>query len=119
MMAWELMRFFRTAWLQRILIVFFLILLNATSFSFVTKQVQWQNETLIHVIYHTPSFAKVNSSPAKFQIRYAFDIVGLLVELGFKKSISHTFILETGSDPVSFDCLTYFKRGPPRSMTLL
>jgi hypothetical protein len=113
------MRFFRSTWLQKILIFFFLALLNATGFGFVAKQGELKNETFIHVVYHTPCFAKANSSSAKFQLRYAFDIIDLLVELDFKKTISHTYIFETASNPVFFDCLAYFKRGPPRSMTLL
>jgi hypothetical protein len=113
------MRFFRSKWLQRILIFLFLILLNASGFSFVAKDGQWKNETFLHVLYHRPCLSKINSSTEKFQIRYVFDLFNIYVETEFKKTISRNYIIEKASDPVSFDLLTYLKRGPPQSIILI
>ena len=113
------MRFFRSTWLQRILIFLFLALLNTTGFGFVAKQGELKNETVIHVIYDTPCLVKVNSPPEKLETRYVFYIIDSLVEANFKTTFSLNYILETATNAVSFDLLTCLKRGPPRSMTLL
>lgn len=112
------MGFFRSTWLQRILIFLILALLNARGFGFVAKQDELNNKAAINIIYDTPCLVQIKYSVEKLKIVCFFDIFNILDAINFKVTISRNYILETASSAVSFDPLTCLKRGPPRSMTL-
>jgi hypothetical protein len=110
------MRFFRSKWLQRILLFLLLVLLNAVSFDFIEQQGGGTDELVIHVArFH----AKLSSPIQQPQIKCKFDAVQVSVVTIFKKIISEDYIPGTSFDPLSIDLLTYPPRGPPRLITFL
>ena len=109
------MRFFRSTWLQKILLPLLLVLLNAGTFDFIERQGEGKDELVIRT---TQFFAKLSSPLRQLQIRYGFDVVNVSAVRIFKKNISHDYIPGTSCHPVSADLPTYLCRGPPRLTVL-
>jgi len=110
------MRFFRSTWLQRILLFLLLVLLNAGPFDFIKQQGEGKDEFVIHA---TQFLEELSSSLQQLQIKYGFDVVHVSVVPIFKKIISGDYIPGTVLDPLSVDLLTYPDRGPPHLITIL
>ena len=110
------MRFFRSTWLQRILLFLLLVLLNAGPFGFIQKQEDGKDEFVIHAPQFLPELSSLLQQP---QIKYGFYVVHVSVVTIFKKIISDDYIPGTSFDPLSVDLLTYPDRGPPRLITIL
>jgi len=110
------MRFFRSTWLQRMLLFLLLVLLNAGPFGFIAQQGDGKEQFVIHA---TQFLAKLSSPLQQLQIKYGFDVVLISVLTIFKKIISDDYIPGTSFDPLSADFLTYPDRGPPRLITIL
>lgn len=110
------MRFFRSTWLQRILLFLCLFLLSAGSFGFIEQPGGGKDELVIHAAQF---LAKLSSPLQQLQIKYAFDVVHVSVVTIFKNIISGDYIPGTSFDPLSVDLLTYPSRGPPRLITIL
>jgi len=110
------MKFFRSKWLQRILLFLFLILLNASSFDFIEKQGDRKDDFIIQAPHLQ---AKFDSTFQKLQIKYGFDVVQVSVVTIFKKIISQDYIPGTSFDPLSADILTCLSRSPPHRTTML
>ncbi len=110
------MRFFRSIWLQRILLFLWLFLLSAGPFDFIEEQGGGKDDLVIHA---TQFLAKLSSPLQQVQIKYGFDVVHVSVVTIFKKIISDDYIPGTSIDPLSVDLLTYPARGPPRLITIL
>lgn len=110
------MKFFRSKWLQRILLFLFLILLNASPFDFTEKQGDKKDDFIIQTP-HLP--AKLDSTFQKIQIKYGFDVLQVSVVTLFKKIISQDYIPGTSFDPLSAEILTCLSRSPPYLMTML
>jgi hypothetical protein len=110
------MRFFRSTWLQRILLFLLLVLLNAGPFGFIQQQGDGKDELVIHATQFLPELSSRLQQP---QIKYSFDVVHVSVVTIFKKIISDDYIPGTSFDPISADLLTYPSRGPPRFIAIL
>ncbi len=110
------MRFFRSTWLQRILLVLFLIFLNAGSFFFVEQQREIKDEITIHVERFQE---ELHSLCQRYQIKCGFDVIPVSIVTIFKKNISDDFISGTSCDPFRINLLTFSSRGPPRFITAL
>jgi hypothetical protein len=110
------MRFFRLKWLQRILPLLLLVLLNAASFAFIEQQRDREDGLVIHA---PQSLERLSSTFQRFQIKYGFDVIRVSAISIVKKIISVDYILGTSLDPLSADFLTYPDRGPPRLITIL
>jgi hypothetical protein len=110
------MRFFRSTWLQRILLFLLLVFLNASPFAYIEQQGDGKDELVIHA---TKSLAELSVTFQKLQIKYGFDAVHVSVVTIFKKIISDDYIPGTSFDPLSADLLTYPNRGPPHLITIL
>ena len=110
------MRFFRSRWLQRILLLLLLVLLSTGPFGFIEQPGNRKDEFVIH----TAQFLdKLSTSHRQIQIKYGFDAVHISVVPIFKKIISDDYIPGTSFDPLSADFLTYPDRGPPRFIAIL
>lgn len=110
------MRFFRSTWLQRILLFLLLVLLSAGPFGFIEQQGDGKDELVIH---NTQFLAKLSSFLQQPQIKYGFDVVHVSVVTIFKKIISDDYIPGTSFDPLSDDLSTHPSRGPPRLIAIL
>lgn len=110
------MRFFRSAWLQRILLFLLLVLLNAGPFGFIVPQGEGKEELVIH----SPHFlVELCGSLQKIQINYGLDIVHVSAVTLYTKIISESYIPGTFFKPVFEGLLTNPSRGPPRLITIL
>ena len=109
------MRFFRSTWLQRILLALLLVLLNAGPFGFV-EQADRKDELVIHA---TQFLAGLSSPLQQPQINYGFDVVLISAVTVCKKIISVDYIPGTPFDPFSADPLSSSSRGPPRLINIL
>ena len=110
------MRFFRSTWLQRILLFVLLVLLSAGPFGFIEQQGDRKDEFVIHATQFLPELSSILQQP---QINYGFDVVHVSVVTIFNKITSDDYIPGTSCDPLSADLLTYPSRGPPRLITIL
>jgi hypothetical protein len=110
------MRFFRSTWLQKILLPLLLVLLNAGAFGFIERQGERKDELVIRT---TQFFAKLSAPLRQLQIKYGFDVVNVSAARIFKKTISDDYIPGTSCNPVSADLPTYLCRGPPRLTIIL
>jgi hypothetical protein len=110
------MKFFRSKWLQRILLFLLLVLLSVGPFGFIAQQEDRKDELFIHALQF---LAKFSSTLQQHQIKYGFDVVHVSVVRIFKKIISDDYIPGTSFDPLSPDLLTYLSRGPPRLIIIL
>ena len=110
------MRFFRSTWIQRILLFLLLVLLNAGPFGFIEQQGDGKDELVIHAAQFLD---RLNSSLQQPKIKYGFDVVQVSEVTIFKKNISGDYIPGTSFDPLSADFLTYPDRGPPRLIAIL
>jgi hypothetical protein len=104
------MRFFRTKWLKRVLLLLLPLLLNAGSFGFIDQGCCGKKEVYIHA---GQFLDRISSSVRQLQIKYGFDAVHVSVVPIFKKIISADYIPGTSFDPMSADLLTHSSRGPP------
>jgi hypothetical protein len=110
------MRFFRSTWLQRILLFLLMVLLGAGPFGFIAQQGDGKDEFVIHATQFLP---KLSSLLKQFEIKYGFDVLHVSAVTIFKKTISADYISGTSFDHLSIDLITYLSRGPPRLITLL
>jgi len=110
------MRFFRSTWLQKVLLFLLLVLLNAGPFCFIEQQRGGKDEPVIHAVQF---FEKLSSSLRQIQIKYGFDVIQVSVVPVFKQIISEDYIPGTSFDPLSTDILTQPSRGPPRLIAIL
>ena len=110
------MKVFQLKWLQRILPILLLMLLNAGPFAFIEQRWEGKDELVIH----SPQFlAKLSTSIRQLQIKYSFDVIPASIVPVFKKIISDDYSPGTSFDPISADLLTYSARGPPRIIAML
>ena len=110
------MRFFRSIWLQRILLFLLLALLSAGPFGYIERQRGGKDELVIHA---PRILAELSARLEKPQIKYGFDVIRVSAVTILTKIISEDYIPGTSHDPLSTDFLTYPDRGPPRLMTIL
>ena len=110
------MRFFRSTWLQRILLFLLLVLLSAGPFGFIEQKGDGKDECFIH---SPQSLAELSVTFQKSQIKYGFDVIHVSIVPIFTKIISENYIPGTSFDPLSADLLTNPNRGPPRLITIL
>ena len=110
------MRFFRSTWLQRILLFLLLVLLNARPFDYIEQQGDGKDELVIH---SPRSLAELSVTFQKLQIKYGFDVVLVSVVTISKKIISENYLPGISFDPLSADLLTCLSRGPPRLIAIL
>ena len=110
------MRFFRSIWLQRILLFLLPVILSAGPFGLIEQQQRGKSELFIHA----PQFlAELSARLEKPQIKYGFDVIRVSAVRILTKIISDDYIPGTSLDPLSADFLTYPDRGPPRLITIL
>ena len=110
------MRFFRSTWLQRTLLVLLLVLLSAGPFGFIEQEGDGKGD---HVISSPYCFGKLNGQFRQIQIKYGFDVVHVSVVPIITKIILVDYMPGTSFDPLSANCVTYPDRGPPRLIALL
>jgi len=110
------MRFFRSTWLQRILLFLLLVLLSAGPFGFIEQEGDENDDQVISSPYR---FGKLNSQFRQIEIKYRFDIVNVSVAPIITTIISEdcksgTFFVHFSVDPIA-----HSSRGPPRLITNL
>jgi hypothetical protein len=110
------MRFFRSIWLQRILVSLLLVLLSAGPFGLIEQPRRGKDNLVIHI---PRLLVELGARIDKPQIKYGFDVIRVSAVTIFTKIISDEYIPGTSLDPLSADFLTYPDRGPPRLMTIL
>lgn len=104
------MRFFRSAWLQRIMAGQMLLLISAAPLAFEGLQGDHQDGFVIH----TGKFVdQISTSLRQIQIKYGFDAVHGSVVPVFNKILSGEYVPGTSFDPLSTDLLTNPYRAPP------
>ena len=110
------MRFFRSRWLQRILLFLLLVLLSVGPFGFIEQEGDGKDDYVISSPY---CFGKLNGQLRQLQIKYGFDVIQVSGVPVFEKIISEEYIPGTSFDPLSIDILTQPSRGPPRLLAIL
>ena len=110
------MRFFRSTWLQRILLFVLLVLLSAGPFDFIEQQGDRKDEFVIHATQFLPELSSLLQQP---QIKYGLDATRVSRIPIFTKIIQENYIPGTSFDPISTDLLTNLNRGPPRLIAIL
>jgi hypothetical protein len=110
------MRFFRSTWLQRILLFLLPVLLSAGPFGFIAQEGDGKDEFIIHANQFLPGVSSLLKQP---EIKYGFDVLHVSAVTISKKIISADYISEISFDPLSIDLITCLSRGPPRIITLL
>lgn len=110
------MRFFRSRWLQRILLVLLLVLLSAGPFGFIEQEGDGKGDQVISSPYR---FGKLSSQFRQIEIKYRFDVVHVSVVPIITKIILVDYMPRTSFDPLSANFVTYPDRGPPRLNTIL
>ena len=110
------MRFFRSKWLQRILLFLLLVLLSAGPFGFIEQEGDGKDDYVISSPY---CFGKLNGQLRQIQIKYGFDVINVSLVSIITEIISGDYIPGTSLDPLSADFFTYPDRGPPRLIAIL
>jgi hypothetical protein len=110
------MRFFRSTWLQRILLFLLLVLLSAGPFGFIEQQGDGKDD---HVISSPYCFGKLNGQLLQIQIKYGFDVIHVSLLPIIAEIISGDYIPGTSFDHLSTDFITHPDRGPPRLIAIL
>ena len=110
------MRFFRSRWLQRILLFQLVALLGAGPFGFIEQEAEGKDD---YVISSPFCFGKINGQLRQIQIKYGFDVIRVSLVPIVTEIISGDYIPGTSFDPLSADFLTYPDRGPPRLIAIL
>jgi hypothetical protein len=110
------MRFFRSTWLQRILLFLLLVFLSAGPFGYIQQQGGGKGELIIHAPH---SLAELSARLVQHQVKYGLDVIRVSAVTFFTKIISDDYIPGTSLDPLSADFITYPDRGPPRLSTIL
>ena len=110
------MRFFRSIWLQRVLLFLLLVLLNGNSFDFIQQLGDGSDGLALNGPQFLPKLSTLLQQP---KIKYGFDVIQVSVVPVFKKIITEEYIPGTSLDPLSADFFTYPDRGPPRLVAIL
>jgi hypothetical protein len=110
------MIFFRSTWLQRILLFPLLVLFSAGPFGFIEQPRDGKDELVIHA---TQVLAILSSPVQQLQIKYGLDTAYVSTVTIFTKIISKEYIPGMSFDPISTYLLTNPNRGPPRLITIL
>ncbi len=110
------MRFFRSRWLQRILLFLLLVLLSAGPFGLTEQQGDGKDDYSISSPY---CFGKINGQFRQIQIKYGFDVINVSLVPIVTETISGDYIPGTSFAPFSTDFPSYPDRGPPRLITIL
>lgn len=110
------MRFFRSTWLQRTLLVLFLVSINAGSFGFIGQLCDSKDDLSIHA-ERFPAELKSLCQQNKFKC--GFDVIPVSIETVFKKTISDDFIPGISYDPFRVNLRSFSSRGPPRLIAVL
>ena len=110
------MRFFRSRWLQRILLFLLPVLLSAGTVGLIEQERDGKGDYVISSPY---CFGKLNGQLQQPKIKYGFDVIQVSVVPVFKKIISEEYIPGTSFDPLSIDILTQLSRAPPRLIAIL
>lgn len=108
------MRFFRSAWVRRILLSLLPVFLIAGP-DFIKQEVEDDK-----LVIHAPQFfAKLTCAIKEPQIKYRFDVVSVSVLTILNRIYSNSYISKILVDPFSVDLLTYPSRGPPRLIAIM
>ncbi len=110
------MRFFRSRWLQRVLLFLLLVLLSVGLVGFVEQEGNGKDDYVISSPY---CFGKLNGQLRQVQIKYGFDVIHVSLVPIITEIISGDYVPGTSFDPLSADFLTYPDRGPPRLIAIL
>ena len=110
------MKFFRSRWLQRILLFLSLVFLSTGPFGFIEQERNGKDDYVISFPYY---FGKLSGQLRQIQIKYGFDALHITVVPTLDKIIAEDYISGTSFDTLYVNLLTYPSRGPPRLITIL
>gem|GEM_PF-2017658 len=110
------MRFFRSTWLERVLLFLLPVLLNVGPIVIIEQPVNEKDGSVIQVARFQD---KVSSSLRQLQIKYGFDVVYISLVPVIRQILSGDYIEGTSFDPISPDLRNYPDRGPPHRSAVL
>ena len=110
------MRFFRSTPLQRILPFLLLVLLGASSFSFIEPRGNSKHDLVIHSPQVLP---ELYGSHHKHQLPYGLDATKLKTIKIITWSVSEIYCPETSRNPFSITFQPNPNRGPPRPISIV